>query len=71
MLRVFYQDGVVDTHEDGTGLATKPKEARKWAVALVTGVTANNDIYKTEFWSIDENCVESCETFFNRNVFKL
>ena len=71
MLQVYYTNGNVDTHEGGTGLAMKPKMARRWAVALVTGVTANQDIYMTRYYSIDADGVESCETFKNTENVKI
>ena len=62
MLRVFYCNGEVDVHKGGEGLATTPRNARRWAKALVK----NQDIVYTEFWNLDEDAVESCETFYNR-----
>jgi hypothetical protein len=61
MLRVFYCNGEVDVHKGGEGLATTPRNARRWAKAFIK----DQDVYKTEFWNLDEDGVESCETFKN------
>ncbi len=67
MLRVFYCNGEVDVHKDGQGLACTPRNARRWAKAFLR----DEDILKTEFWNIDADGVEYCETFFNRDNVKL
>ena len=38
---------------------------------IVTGVTANQDIYRTEYHGVDSDNVSSCEVFINRDNVKL
>lgn len=70
MVQIFYTDGYVDVHEGGSRFCKTPRKARSFAKSFVTGNSANQDIYKAEYWSIDEDAVESCETFFNRENVK-
>ena len=65
MLRLFYCNGYVDVHKGGQGLAQTPRNARKWAKAFVK----DQDIFKSEFWTVDEDGVEYCETFYNSQYF--
>ena len=66
MLQVYYTNGIVSEFEGGKSEFTKtPKNSRRWAVALVTGSTANQDIYMTRLYVVDSDGVESVETFKN------
>ena len=61
MLRVFYCNGEVDVHLPGQGLACTPRNARRWAKAFLW----DEDIERTELWSVDEDGIEYCETRYN------
>jgi CRISPR/Cas system-associated endonuclease Cas1 len=65
MVQVFYTDGYVDKHKSGSRFCKTPRKARSFAKSFVTGKTANQDIYMTRYYSVDEDGVESCETFKN------
>ena len=70
MVRVFYANGYVQEMTAPCRYFKTPRQARKLAVSLVTGVTANDDIVTTEYWGTDADGVESVETFHNELYLK-
>ncbi len=65
MVRRHYSNGYIEEANCPNRYFKTPRQARTWARNSVTGITANADIRKTEYFHTDADGIESVETFFN------